>query len=78
MMNSFIIVNITPNMQVGDSLEDKSMLLVISKRPSLSLYLGTHLTEQLTDYCFILKVTSVFPTPTQAMQTEHVEQFAND
>ena len=54
------------------------MLLVISKRPSLSLYLGTHLKEQLTDYCFILKVTSVFPTPTQAMQTEHVEQFAND
>ena len=55
---AFIIVNIT-------SLEDKSMLLVPSKRPSLSLYWGTHLKEQLTDYCLILKVTRIFPIPTQ-------------
>ena len=32
-----------------------------SKRPSLSLYLGTPFKEELTDYCFILKVTRVFP-----------------
>ena len=55
---TFIIVNIT-------SLEDKSMLLVPSKRPSLSLYWGTHLKEELTDYCLILKVTRIFPIPTQ-------------
>ena len=36
------------------------------KRPSLSLYLGTLLKVELTDYCFILKVTRVFPIPTQA------------
>ena len=32
-------------------------LLSTSKRPSLSLYLGTHLTEELlTDYCFVWKL----------------------
>ena len=44
------------------------------KRPSLSL-LGTHLKEELTHYCFILKVTRVFPIPTQAKQTEDGEHF---
>ena len=54
-MNTFIIVKI---MQVRDSLEDKSRcFLSTSKRSSLSLYLGT----LFTDYCFILKVTRVFP-----------------
>ena len=52
-------------MQVRDSLEDKSMLLVTSERLSLSLYLGTDLKEELTDYCFNLKVTRVFSIPTQ-------------
>ena len=67
MMNTFIIVNITPICrQVRDSLEDKSMLLVHFKKVSLSLYLGTHLKVELTDYCFILKVTRVFRIPTQA------------
>ena len=65
-------------MQVRDSLEDKSMLLVTSKRASLSLYLGTHLKEKLTDYCFVLKVTRVFAIATQAKQTEDGEPFAND
>ena len=77
MLNTFIIVNITP-MQVRDSLEDKSMLLVHFKKASLSLYLGTPFKEELTDYCFILKVTRVFPIPTQAKQTEDGEHFAND
>ena len=65
-------------MQVRDSLENKSMLLVTSKRPSLSLYLGTHLKEELTDSYFILKLTSVFSIITQAKQTEDGENFAND
>ena len=47
-------------MLVRDSLEDKSMLLVHFKH-SLSLYLGTPFREELTDYCFTLKVTRVFP-----------------
>ena len=42
------------------------MLLSTLKRPSLSLYLGTLLKVELTDYCFILKVTRVFSIPTQA------------
>ena len=28
--------------------------------------LGTHLKEELTAYCFVLKATKVFPIPTQA------------
>ena len=67
-------------MQVRDSLEDKSKLLVHfkKKRPSLSLYLGTHLKEELTDYCFVLKFARVFPIPTQAEYTGYGEHFAND
>ena len=79
MMNTFIIVNIAPICR-SESLENKSMLLVHFKKayfPALSLYLGTHLAEELyvgthlaeellTDYCFVLKVTTVFPIPTQA------------
>ena len=55
MMNTFIIVKIAPSLE--NSLENKFMLLRLStsKRTSLSLYLGTHLTEELlTDYCFVL------------------------
>ena len=39
------------------------MLLILStsKRPFLSLYSGTPFKEELTDYCFILKVTMGFP-----------------
>ena len=51
-------------MQVRDSLEDN--FLSASKRPSVSLYFGTHLKEELTDYYFVLKVTKVSPIPTQA------------
>ena len=54
------------------------MLLVHFKKAFLSLCLGTHLKEELTDYCFVLKVTTVFPIPTQAKQTEDGEHFAND
>ena len=71
MMNTFmVIVKIAPSyMQVRDSLlENRSVLLVHFKKafPALSLYLDTHLTEELlTGYCFVLKVTTVFPIPTQ-------------
>ena len=52
-MNTFIIVKIAPSLE--NSLENKSMLLVHFKKDLLSLYLGTHLTEELlTDYCFVL------------------------
>ena len=58
MMNTLIIVNITP--KVRDNLEE--CFLSTSKRPSLSLYLGTSFKEEFTDYCFIFKVTRVlFP-----------------
>ena len=51
--------------------------LSTSEMPALSLYLGTPLKEeQLTN--FVLKVTMVFPIPTQAKQTEYGEHFAND
>ena len=56
MMNTFIIVNITPICR-RDSLEDKLCFLSTSKRPSPSLYLGT----PFTDYCFIFKITRAFP-----------------
>ena len=51
--------------------------LSTSEMPALSLYLGTPLKEeQLTN--FVLKVTMVFPIPTQAKQAEDGEHFAND
>ena len=34
--------------------------------------------EENPDYCFILKITRVFPIPTQAKKTEDGEHFAND
>ena len=40
--------------------------------------LGTHLKEELTAYCFILKATRVFPIPTQAEQAEDGEHLTND
>ena len=49
-------------------------MLSTSKGPSLSS-LGTDLKVELTHYCFILKVTRVFPIPTQAKQTEDGEHF---
>ena len=77
MMNTFIIVNITPLLPyVRDSLEEKSMLKT-SKEPSLSLHLGIDLKEELTAYWFVLKATS-YPIPTQVEQTEDGEHFAND
>ena len=54
------------------------MLLVHFKKASLSFYAGIYLKEQPTDYCFILKVTMVFPIPTQAKETEDGEHFVND
>ena len=81
MMNIFIAVNITPiAMQVRDSLENKSMLLVHFKKafPLTLLGCSYHLKEELADYCCFLKVTRVFPIPTQAKQTEDGENFAND
>ena len=65
-------------MQVRDSLEDKSMLLVHFKKAFPLTLLGHSLKVELTDYCFILKVTRVFLIPTQAKQTEDGEHFAND
>ena len=43
------------------------MLLVHFKKifPQVKCYLGTHLKEELTNYCFNLKVTRVFPIATQ-------------
>ena len=73
MMNSFIIVNITP--YAIDSLEDKSMLALFKQAfPPTSL--GQLLERRA--YCFVLKATRVFPIPTQAEQTEDGEHFAND
>ena len=54
------------------------MLLVHFKKAFPLTLLGTHLKEELTDYCLILKVASVFPIPTQAKQTKDGEHFAND
>ena len=65
-------------MQVRDSLEDKSMLLVHFKKAFPLTLLGHSLKVELTDYSFILKVTKVFPIPTQAKQREDGEHFAND
>ena len=48
-------------MQVRDSLEDKSMLLVHFKKAFSLTLSGTSFKEELTDYCFISKVTRVFP-----------------
>ena len=77
MMNTLITVNIT--LYVGKRcLEEKSMLLAHFKKAFPLTLLGHSLKVELTDYCFILKVTSVFPTPTQAKQTEDDEHFAND
>ena len=78
MMNTFIIVNITPTCRKEIVQRINLCFLSTSKRPSFSLYLGTHFKEEVTDYCFIFKVTRVFPIPTQAKQTEHGEHFAND
>ena len=66
-------------MQIRDSLEDKSILLVHFKKAlPLTFYLGTHLKEELAHYCFALKVTRVFPIPTQVKQAEDGEHFASD
>ena len=65
-------------MQVRDSLENKSMLLAHFKKAFPLTLLGHSLKVELTDYCFILKVTRVFPIPTQAKQTEDGEHFASD
>ena len=79
MMKTYMIVKVIPYMQVRGSSEDKSMFLVHFKKAfTLSLYLGTHLKEELIDYCFVLKVTTVFSVPTQAKQTEDGGHFAND
>ena len=48
MMNTFIIVNITPYMEVRDSLEDKSVHF--KKAFPLTLLGRTYLKEELTDY----------------------------
>ena len=40
--------------------------------------MGTHLKEELTDYCFVLKVAAALPITTQAEKTEDGEHFAND
>ena len=54
------------------------MLPVHLKKAFPSLYLGTHLTEELlTDYRFVLKVTPVFYILTQAKYTDDYEHFAN-
>ena len=66
-------------MQVTDCLQNKSMLLLHLKKAFPLTLLGTRLTEELlTDYCFVFQVTTVFPIPTQAKQTEDSEHFANN
>ena len=65
-------------MQVRDSLEEKSMLLVLFKKTFPLTLLGTPFKEELTDYCFTLKVSRVSLIPTQAKQTEDGKHFAND
>ena len=72
MMNTFIIVNVNPNMwNIKLCLEDKSVLIHSKKAFLLPfslaknrIHLGTHLKEELTD--FALKASRVFPLPTQA------------
>ena len=64
MLNSFKIVNINP--YAIDSLEDKSMLVLFKKAFPLTSLGLSHLKEELTTYCFVLKATKVFPIPTKA------------
>ena len=54
------------------------MLLVHFKKAFPHTLLGHSLKVELTDYCFILKVTRVFHIRTQAKWTEDCEHFAND
>ena len=57
MINTFIIVNITPTCRQEIVWRINLCFLSTSKRPSLSHYLGTYLTEELlTDYCFVRKL----------------------
>ena len=79
MMNTFIMVNITPVCR--DNLEDKSMLVPSKKElPSpfslirKRIYLGTHLKEELTDFFWKLPGYSLFG---QAEKNEDGEHFAN-
>ena len=53
-------------------------MLVRFKKASLLTSVDTHLIEELTVYCFVLKATRVFPIPIQVEQTENGEHFAND
>ena len=53
-------------------------MLVHFKKAVPLTSLGTHLKEELTAYCFVLKATRVFPIPKQAEETEDGEHFAND
>ena len=55
------------------------MLLVHFKKAFPLTLLGHSFdSELLTEYCFALKVTTVFPISTQAKQTEDSEHSAND
>ena len=55
------LVNITPICRQEIVYRINLCFLSTSKRPSLSLYLDTPFREEVTDYCFILKVTRIFP-----------------
>ena len=66
MMNTFIIVNITPICRYEIVYRINLCFLTTLKRPSVSFYLIIPFKEELADYCFILKVTRVFSIPTQA------------
>ena len=56
-MNTFIIVNITPICrQVRDSLEDKSMLLVHFKLPGYSLFLHRQSRQRMVNTLLMIKI----------------------
>ena len=69
MMNTFIIVNITPiAMYVRDSLENKSVLLVLFEKAFRLILLRTHIIwkKSLLITVVFLKVIRLFPIFTQA------------
>ena len=73
-MNTFIIVNITPYVRGSVILYRINLcFLSTAKRPSLSSHLGTHLEEELTDYCF----ESYLGIPLHSQSIQDGEHFAN-
>ena len=72
MVNTFVIVNITPIWR--DSLKDKPMLFHSKKAFSLT---SLEQSFERKAYWFVLKANGAFLIRTQADETEDGEHFAN-